>query len=168
MFNFRELDLTAVKASGISNRLKPGNHICTIAEAKIEPLKSKNGFSAKVVLVADDMSGEIANYFNIAHKSEDAQRIGREQLKGLLVAAGHPTPDHPGDISSLLKLKVGVRVVEEPYIKDGKERMGTAVAGFFAPGDFAKQAPVPIGTPSRAEPASAADVLGLGNDPLGF
>lgn len=162
MFNFRELDLSAVKASGISNRLKPGNYVCTISEAKVEQTKSKNGYAAKVVFVADDMSGEITNYFNVAHKNEDTQRIGREQLKGLLVAAGHPNPDQPGDITSLLKLKVGVRVVEEPYMKDGQQRMGSAVAGFFAPSDYAKQAPVPLG-PTTA-PASGGGVSAMKDD----
>lgn len=168
MFNFRELDLSNVRAAGISNRLRPGNYICTISDAKIEPMKSKNGYSAKIVLVANDMSGEIPAYISVAHKNEETRRIGLEQLKGLLVAAGHPNPDAPGDINSLVKLQVGVRVISEPYIKDGQEREGTAVAGFFAPGDFAKQAPVPVGAKAASSGGNANGGVADMKDDLPF
>jgi len=61
------------------------------------------------------------------------QKWGREKLKALLTHGGHPTPDKPGDISSLKGLSVGVHVEKDEYTDNtGMKREGSRVKRFGA------------------------------------
>lgn len=68
--------------------------------------------------------------------SPKATEIGREELKSLLVWGGHPNPNHPGDVASIVGLKVGVIVRANEYVKDGEKRTGSEIARFIDPADI--------------------------------
>jgi len=130
-FDFRSLDLEGVEVSS-GGALPPGRYECIVKEAK---LKDSKAGGKMIELQLSDMgkAGSIRHWINVqVPKSEEATRIGREQLKALLVHGGHPNPNHPGDIASLAGLKVGVTVKEESYVdKYGTERAGSRVSSFF-------------------------------------
>jgi hypothetical protein len=130
-FDFRSLDLEGVEVSS-GGSLPPGRYECVVKEAKLRDSKAGGKM---IELSLNDMggAGSIRHWLNVlVPKSEEATRIGREQLKALLVHGGHSNPNHPGDISSLAGLKVGINVKEESYVdKYGTERAGSRVSSFF-------------------------------------
>lgn len=136
-FSYADLNLRGVNvASPGGNRLKPGRYICKIKEPQYKDTKNGSGGGFSCVFVnVDTAGGEISNFINLFNRSEEAQRIGREQFKALAVHSGHPNPDSPGNAKSFLGREVGVVVVDEEYTdrKTGEKRQGSAVAGFIAP-----------------------------------
>lgn len=134
-FSFSDLNLSGVdvgRASGTG--LKPGRYICKVTEAKLEDVKSGSGKKLTVSLAELGGAGSITHWINVyLPKSEEATRIGREQLKALLTHGGHPSPDKPGDVRTMKGLIVGVVVVSEEYVKNGETRKGSAVSGYVSP-----------------------------------
>lgn len=114
---FNSLDLTGVSEEGGRQTLTPGNYICTISEAAVARTKAGTGHVLTVKL-SDDFGQFVIDRINVANQNETTQKIGTQRLKSLLVCAGHPTPDKPGDVSSLNGLKVGVRVQAGASWKD--------------------------------------------------
>ena len=118
-FNFRELNLSGVDISSAPQILQPGRYVVTITDAFIK--QTRNGGSA-VELSLTDVKGQgtLRAWINVnVPASQTATRIGREQLKALLIHGGHPTPDNPSDIASLKGLKVGASVQKDTYTMDG-------------------------------------------------
>jgi hypothetical protein len=143
-FSFKDLNLSGVEAASAGSVLKPGRHVVTVAEAQIKTSRS-NG--AILELKLTNQEGAIRHWINVhVPNSEQATRIGREQLKALLVHGGHPNPDNPGGVEKIRGLTVGVSVGSDTYTdKDGNERTGSKVKGFFDPSEVTgksnKQAP---------------------------
>lgn len=108
--DFSSLDFSGVEASG-GGILSPGSHDVEIREATFGKNSTGTGMIVKVSFSSAE--GGIRSTYNVVHKNEEARRIGQEQFKALLINAGHPNPDRPGDISTLKGLKVGIRVVED-------------------------------------------------------
>lgn len=135
-FSFKDLNLSGVEASSAGATLKPGRHACKIVEASIKDTR-QNGKMLELKFASVKEEGAIRGWINLhVPSSEQATRIGREQLKAVLVHGGHPNPDKPGDISSLKGLVVGVLVGADTYQdKDGNQREGSKVKGFFAPSE---------------------------------
>ena len=140
-FSFNDLNLSGVEISSASNMLKPGRYVCTAKNARLKDTKS--GGKMVEVECEDTASGSSIRAFLNVHipSSEQATRIGREQLKALLTHGGHKDPDNVGKsgIASINGLKVGVLVVAETYQKDGQTRTGSQVSGFFDPKGFVAQ-----------------------------
>jgi hypothetical protein len=132
-FNFNDLDLTGVKASAGVGVLPPGKYVVRTSKAEIGDTKKKDGSKQLSVLCTDvDGNGIITAYINVFNKtSEKATEIGREQLRALLEFGGHPSPDRPGDISTLNGLTVGIIVGRETY--EGKT--SSKVKGFCLPSE---------------------------------
>jgi hypothetical protein len=108
---FGSLDLSNVEGGGGDQRktIPPGNHIVSITDASIKD--SAKGGKFILVIFENDAGQYVQERLNIVHKtSPQAVEIGMRKLKELLVCGGHPTPDKPSDIKSLLGLKLGVRV----------------------------------------------------------
>lgn len=143
-FSFKDLNLSGVDAASSGATLKPGRHVCEVKEASLKDTR-QNGKMLELKLSAfqADADGSIRAWINLFVPSSDkATKIGKEQLKALLVYGGHPNPDKPGDISTLKGLVVGVSVVSESYTdKDGNEREGSKVKGFFSPSELGVEAP---------------------------
>jgi hypothetical protein len=121
-FSFRDLNLRDIEVSGPS--LTPGSHIAKVAKATVEKTR-KGGFQVVVIFKEITTGAMISDYINVAvPSSEEATNIGRSRLKALLTYGGHPSPDKPGDITSLVGLTVGIKVNEEEYEKDGVKKKG--------------------------------------------
>lgn len=155
-FSFSAIDLSQDdigRAGG--NVLPPGDHVCRVTEAKMKQSKT-GGHMLEVKLSAEGTGGSITSYINLlVPTSTEATRIGREQLKALLVHGGHRNPNRPGDVSSIRGLRVGVRVVAEPYTaKDGSVKQGSKVTGFMPPSEVAG---APATAASSIRPAADLD-----------
>jgi len=139
-FSFNELNLSGIEASGSSNTLQPGRYQCKVVSAQLRDTRS-GGKQVEVTLEDVGTGGQIRHWINVhVPSSEQATRIGREQLKALLTFGGHKNPDKPGDIASLKGLMPGVSVVSQTYTKDGEERTGSGVKGYFDPAEIGKSA----------------------------
>ncbi len=121
-FDFGSLNLNNVIAATAATVLAPGRYVCTTSDAKIESTKDKAGKFISVRLRDVKGRGIITARLNIHNKSAQAVQIGLEQLKGLLVAGGHPDPDNIGScgVDSINGLTVGVVVKPDSY--NGEER----------------------------------------------
>lgn len=121
-FDFGSLDLSEYDADSGEMRLKPGRYVCRITEASLEKVTSegnKGGRRLQVVFADRDGHGTIRESINVhLPKSSEATEIGKKQLKTLLTHAGHPTPNNPGDISSIKGLVVGVNVDKDTFKND--------------------------------------------------
>lgn len=130
---FGDLDLTGVEADEGSRRLGVGTYTVKCVDAKVESIN--DGPNKRVVADFKDEggAGDIRMNFNVAHSNAQAQEIGLRQLKSFLVAAEHPSPDKPGDISSLKGLTCDVYVgMGKPWRdKDGNERQQTEIKRFL-------------------------------------
>ena len=161
-FSFDQLNLSNYEVS-TSSVLKPGRHVCKIKSAT--PQDSRSG--GKMIALefdAVDGSGNIRNWINVhVPSSEKATRIGREELKTILVLGSHPNPESPfadAPVSALAGLIVGVRVKEDKYIKDGEERTGSKVVGYFDPAEVGSTAssPTASATPNEATSSTSTDM----------
>lgn len=161
-FSFDQLNLSNYEVS-TSSVLKPGRHVCKIKSAT--PQDSRSG--GKMIALefdAVDGSGNIRNWINVhVPSSEKATRIGREELKTILVLGSHPNPESPfadAPVSALAGLTVGVRVKEDKYIKDGEERTGSKVVGYFDPAEVGSTAssPTASATPDEATSSTSTDM----------
>ena len=106
------LDLSGVQAQEFKP-FKPGKYIAVIHEAKVEETFSKTGKKLSVkfkVLDGEFKNREVRTSFNIFNQSEMAQKIGREQLKGMMQAMG--MGDILDDVNDLLgkPLVIGVKI----------------------------------------------------------
>ena len=135
-FSFNDLNLSSIDVGGAGQTLKPGRYICEVKEASLRD--TRTGGKQVEVTLQDQASGlQIRHWINVhVPSSEKATRIGREQLKALLTFGGHSNPNAPSDISSLRGLKPGVSVGQDTYNKDGEERTGSAVKGYFDPSEL--------------------------------
>jgi hypothetical protein len=135
-FSFNQLNLENVNAAAAADTLKPGRYQCRVTKAEVKATKT-GGTQLEVTLTDLGGQGSIRAWINVhVPSSAEATRIGREQLKALLLFGGHKTPDHPGDIKSVVGLKPGVAVGTDDYEKDGETRKGSKVRGFFNPSEI--------------------------------
>ena len=152
---FGELDLSDVKGESGSARLREGSYRvkCTDAEIVAPGKEGSKDRAVLVTLVCQDGHGDIKVNFNVFHNNEQAQDIGLRQFKGFLEVSGHPNPDRPGDVKSLIGLSCAVIVgMGKPWTdKDGKQRQNTEVKKFMT-----KDAPVTGPSPVSAAAAPAA------------
>jgi hypothetical protein len=146
-FSFRELSLDGVdaqKESSGGSILKAGDYSCKINSAEVKD--TRTGGKQVVIDLKDEQSGSsIKDFINVhvpaseglsveeKNNKNNAQKWGREKLKALLTHGGHPSPDKPGDISSLVGLRVGVHVEKDEYTDStGMKREGSRVKRFGA------------------------------------
>ena len=95
---FSSLDLTKVESSSGYVRLPKGEHHVKITDAVMKD-SSTGGKYLQVNFKGVEEVGDINANFNLVNKNPQAVDIGKRQLKSLLIAAQHPNPDKPGDLS---------------------------------------------------------------------
>lgn len=117
---FGGLDLSGVDADTSKIILKPGSYACRIASAEVKDTRDKRGKVLELLYVDNDGAGEIKDWINLKNSNPEAERMGLEKLKGLLVAANHPNPNKPGDVRTLVGLDVGVRIERSEDWTDDK------------------------------------------------
>jgi hypothetical protein len=108
--DFTSLDLSGVEAQASRKMLEPGEHRVKVTEAKVEAMENGNGKQLVLEFTSLDGHGGIRQWLNIWHSSEKAQEIARSQLKGLLTAGGHPNPDKPGDVATIVGMEMNIVV----------------------------------------------------------
>lgn len=123
---FGSLDLTEVEAEKGRATMLPGNYICRITNAEIKDTKDGKGKGLVVEFKDVNGSGTCDTFINLVNRNEEAERIGRGQLKALLIAGNHPNPDKPGDINSIKGLTLGVRIEQG---EDWQDRNGNMRPG---------------------------------------
>lgn len=155
-FSFNDLNLGSYDVGGAGQTLKPGRYVCEVKDVSLRD--TRTGGKQVEVTLADVKSGlQIRHWINVhVPSSEQATRIGREQLKALLTFGGHKTPDNPSDIASLRGLRPGVSVGQDSYEKDGETRSGSAVKGYFDPAELGEKSQG--GGGSQGSSGSGADM----------
>ncbi len=119
MNGFGSLNLSNVETEGAA-RLKAGVHDVVVGEAEYRANKAGTGSLVAVRLTSLDTGACQLVSFNVQHQNTEAQEIGQKQLKTFLIAAGHPSPNNPGDIRSLNGLSLKL-VVEENGTYQGSD-----------------------------------------------
>ena len=155
MFSFSNLSLSGVQAAAGVSLLPPGKYICKVKEAEVVDTKNKDGKILKVKLSCDD--GVITDNLNVNNKSEEATKIGLEQLKALLVCGGHPDPDNIGQhgVASIKGLTVGVVVRADSY----NGQPSSKVSGYMLPENVPQKG-------ATAASKSAGPAIGSGGMPF--
>lgn len=157
---FAALNLSGVDEEQGGRTLQEGDHICRISSAKLE--KTANGQGIKLTVQLDGPNGAyVRDVMNICNKSEQAQEIGRKRLKHLLIQAGHPNPNQPGDVQTMVGLFVGVHVVkgEDWTDQNGQRRNGGGEPRSMSPYYKAE---------GQMAPASAPRSVDSFDDPIPF
>lgn len=123
---FGSLNLSGVEAEQGRRSLPPGSYVCRISKTEIKDTKDGRGKGLVVELSDVDGRGAVEDWINIYNRNEQTQEIGLKRLKSLLVSSGHPSPDRPGDVKSLVGLTVGVHVEQgdDWTDRDGNKRKG--------------------------------------------
>lgn len=159
-FNFNALDLSNVEFSSGSSVIPVGDHVATVTGA--EMTKTKTGASQIMVTVENADKQTLRKWITIHNpNSADNTRIGRSELKSLLVHGGHSDPDNIGQhgIDSMVGLKVGIRVVEDTYTKDGQQRVGSKLKSFIPPMNADATFNPPKSTNLETSSSSGADEM---------
>ena len=158
-FDFSTLDLSQNKVELGRSTLKPGRYACVIKEAKIV-VSPKGATMLRVVFLEEESGLTASTNFTMALKRTDdnarkAIDIARNKLKTLLTLSGHPSPNNPGDVASLIGHRVGV-VVEagEDWIDDKgvKRKGGGHVAQNNAFFELKDHQPSAAGSPPPGKP----------------
>lgn len=140
-FSFDSLDLSGVQEDVRPMRLAQGEHHVKISEAEVEQYNSNGSPAARinVTFKTPDDKGVISERYNVQNPSDKATEIGRSQLKSLLIAANHPSPDKPSDVASMLGLELKVYVgMGKPYMgNDGTQKQYTEVKRYMPLGGAA-------------------------------
>lgn len=158
------LDLTGVEANMGSARLAPGSYSVTTTKAEILDVKGAPGNKRLTVsFLCEDGHGDITHNFNVHNRSEQAQEIGLRQLKGFLVAAGHPNPDRPGDVSTMEGLSCVIVVGEgKPWRNRDGEMVTSTEVKKFMPAGSPHSGPAPAGAAPGRGAARAKAGAGAG------
>jgi len=131
---FNGLDLSDVKVEDRVSRLEPGEYVVETNGATIETLDG-NKKVVRVTFTDVDKAGDIRNDFRMHGFSEAAIKIGKEKLKQFLIASGHPSPDRPGEMSSLNGLSCRVFIgMGKPYQnRNGETKQYSEIKSFMPP-----------------------------------
>ncbi len=134
-FDFNNLDLGNVELSSGSVVIPVGDHVAKVVGAELT--KSAKGVNQVKVTVENEDKQSLMKWITLMNpNSKENTRIGRSELKALLVHGGHPDPDNIGQhgIDSMVGLQVGIRVVEDSYNdKNGQPRVGSKLKSFIPP-----------------------------------
>ena len=130
---FGGLDLSNVDANTSGGRLAKGTYTVKSSGSAIEQVGNTQNKKLVVTFTDVDGSGDIRMNFNIAHSNEVATDIARRQLKSFLVAANHPSPNQPNDVSTLDSLECKIAVGDgKPWINSmGQEVTSTEIKKFM-------------------------------------
>lgn len=106
------LDLSTVKMPS-NEPLQDGTYMVQVESAEVKETKSKDGKYINLwfkVIDGEDKGRKVSAMFNIENKSTQAEEIGQQQLKSLLISAGRTTPESQklNSVNDLVGLKVAI------------------------------------------------------------
>lgn len=128
-----DLDFSSI-TSGLSNvsvdnsgnrkeSLKAGPHVCRVTKAAMTKT-AKNGRQVAIKLTTEEHQITRTHFFFLAggptqkdEGTKSAIEANLKDFKSMLVHGGHPNPNNPGDIKSLVGLRVGVNF-KVPQVKN--------------------------------------------------
>jgi hypothetical protein len=124
-----DYDPNEYETKGVPVAIPAGAYECMVQSVEMKQTRDETGSYLKVTLVVTDgdYKGRLLfDNLNVRNKSEQAQRIGREALNGLLVAAGIPGER---DMSQLIQKTVMAKVKVEDYQGEAQNK----VKGYLVP-----------------------------------
>lgn len=123
-------DLNLDEIEDVSGGIAPGTHVLTVVKAELKETKARTGTYIKVEFKAENNQRHWENY-NITNPNEQAQKIGRGQIKAFLKAAGY-TEARFDDVNKMLGLKVKAKI---KATKDTGYGEGRAITSYASVGD---------------------------------
>jgi len=130
-----DYDPNEYETKGAFAAIPAGAYECMVQSVEMKQTKDKTGSYLKVTLVVTDgdYKGRLLfDNLNVRNKSEQAQKIGREALNGLLAAAEIPGER---DMSVLVQRTVTAKVTVEKSEAYGEQNK---VKGYLAPSSGVK------------------------------
>ena len=111
-FNLTQIDLNAVQTEDRPTILSAGKYEATIASAKYDKNSKGTGWNLILEMKDQKSNGSIRSWTTVQHSNPDAQRIGLEQLKNMLVNMGWENANPP-EADWFRGKAVGINVVDE-------------------------------------------------------
>ena len=130
-----DYDPNEYETKGVLVAIPAGAYECMVQGVEMKQTKDETGSYLKVTLVVTegDYKGRLLfDNLNVRNKSEQAQKIGREALNGLLAAAEIPGER---DMSVLVQRTVTAKVTVEKSEAYGEQNK---VKGYLAPSSGVK------------------------------
>lgn len=119
------LDLSGVRAFGVSTVLPAGNYNAKCVETEMKETNAGGHMIvAKFSVVDGDYAGcEVKEMFNVVNKNETAVRIGLSKIKAVLEFGGHKNPNMIKDSDEMVGLTVGIVVSQndESFVNEKGE-----------------------------------------------
>ncbi len=177
-------NLSETKVSNGFEPIPAGKYRAQVIETEIKQTKDGSGQLLKAtfeILDGEHAGKKVFANYNLVNKSQQAQDIGKGQLKALATYAGHPNPNMIRATEELhgrpVIIVVSVRPAKDGYdaandIKSYETVGGTAAkpaapaAGFAAPKPQAPPAPAAVAppVPAVAAPSSVAPQAAAADD----
>lgn len=154
--SFDQLDLSDIQEVSGLRLLTPGTYKVKVTEAEYTGEAGRK--MLRVNFVDQAGHGTLRNTFNIVNPNPDAERIGRGELKAFLRNAGHPNPDKPGDVKSLIGLECVIVVgLGKKYRNSAGREVIPAEVKSFAPADSPVTGPLQQPQSAPQQVSSLAD-----------
>jgi len=157
MANLGDLGLKDVKANGFQV-IEPGEYPAVITKSEMKP--TKDGSGQRLNLTLQILSGKYQNRtlfdgLNVKNKSQQAEQIGRSQLKAVCVAVNVPDPKVSEELHNkplIIKVAVGKDQNGNPRneIKGYKARLPQQAATQQAAANLVEQAFEPEAAPAKS------------------
>lgn len=113
MANLAEFGLKDVKPGGNFDPIPPGEYRAIVTKTELKPTKDGTGKRLNIQLQitgGQHQNRVLFDGLNVVNKSEQAQSIGRAQLKSLCVAVNVPDASDSAQLHNKpLMIKVGIR-----------------------------------------------------------
>jgi hypothetical protein len=140
-----DYDPNEYETKGVLVAIPADAYECMVKSVEMKQTKDETGSYLKVTLVVTD--GEykgrlLFDNLNVRNKSEQAQKIGREALNGLLAAAEIPGER---DMTQLVQRTVMAKVIVEKSEAYGEQNK---VKGYLAPSSGVKTTTTTAAAPS--------------------
>ena len=154
-----QMNLEGVQAEGEANysRLPQGDYNMKIVSSEVKET-AKGGHMLTFdleVLDGPEMGKKIIERLNIVNANPEAEKIGKERLKGILEKGGHKNPNFLADSDEMVGLCLSVFVIDSSFTTDaGVEVTNSKPKSYKA----VSQAGIPIPPVINTPPVPAAPV----------
>lgn len=147
------VDMSNTEARQGFSPVPAGKYLVQATEAQVKTTRAQTGRFIEVVFkVVEPTTHEgkrIWERFNIQNPNDEAERIGKESLKGFLVAAAFKDPNRLSDVNELLGLQAvaSVKVKQNSVHGDSNE-----IKFYESRAEWEKDVPADAGSPQGRPP----------------